>query len=147
VNQTLVSVLAIAFLLSGCAVPASEGIEVREAWARPAAQAGNSAVYFVIRSSEMDEMTGVSSDVAEATEMHESILNGDVMEMRHLESVVLDAGEQVSFEPGGLHVMLVSLKQALNAGDEIEITLHFKNHQDLQLRVPVEEDRGTEMEH
>jgi copper(I)-binding protein len=147
VNQTLVSVLAILFLLSGCAAPASEGIEVREAWARPAAQAGNSAVYFVIRSSEMDEMTGVSSDVAEATEMHESILNGDVMEMHHLESVVLEAGEEVSFEPGGLHIMLIGLKQALNAGDEIDVILHFKNHQDIQLRVPVEGDHGTEMEH
>jgi copper(I)-binding protein len=147
VNQTLVSVLAIVFLLSGCAAPATEGIEVRDAWARPAAQGGNSAVYFVIRSSEPDEMTGFSSDIAEATEMHESIMNGEVMEMHHLESVVLDAGEQVAFEPGGLHIMLINLKQDLEVGDEIALTLHFKNHQDMQLRVPVRDTPAAEQEH
>jgi copper(I)-binding protein len=147
VNRILVSVLATVFLLTGCAAPAKEGIEVRQAWARPAAQAGNGAVYFVIRSSEADKLTGVSSDVAEAAEMHESMMNGDVMEMHHLESVPLEAGQEVHFEPGGLHIMLVNLKQALKTGDEIEITLHFKNYQDIQLRVPVQDTPAMETDH
>jgi periplasmic copper chaperone A len=137
VNQTLVYVLVIVFLLGGCAAPAEEGIEVREAWARPAAQGENGAVYFVIRSSEPDEITGISSEVAEAAEMHESMMNGDVMEMHQLQFVPLGAGEQVTFEPGGMHIMLVSLKQDVKVGDEIEITLHFKNYQDIQVSVPV----------
>jgi periplasmic copper chaperone A len=137
VNQTLVYVLAIVFLLGGCAAPAKEGIEVREAWARPAAQGENGAVYFVIRSSEADEITGISSEVAEAAEMHESMMNGDVMEMHQLQSVPIGAGEQVTFEPGGMHIMLVSLKQDVKVGDEIEIILHFKNYQDIQVSVPV----------
>ena len=142
-NRTFVSVWTIVFLLSGCAAPAKEGIEVRDAWARPAAQGENGAVYFVIRSSEPDEITGISSEGAEAAEMHESMMNGDVMEMHQLQSVVLDAGEQVMFEPGGLHIMLVSLKQGLKVGDEIEITLHFKNHQDIQVSVPVRDSPAS----
>ena len=136
-NRILVSVLAILFLLSGCAAPATEGVEVRYAWARPAAQGGNGAVYFVIRSSTADEIISVSSNVAEAVEMHESTMNGDVMEMHQLESVPLGAGDLVTFEPGGLHIMLIGLKQDLKTGDEIEITLHFKNYQDLPVSVPV----------
>ena len=139
-RKILVVILLMVLLLSSCAAPAKEGIEVREAWARPAAQGGNGAVYFVIRSSEADELTGVSSDVAQAAEMHESMMNGDVMEMHHLESVPLGAGEEVKFEPGGLHIMLVNLKQDLKTGDEIKVTLHFKNYQDIQLRVPVQDN-------
>ena len=124
-------------LLSGCASPASEGVEVHEAWARPAAQGGNGAAYFVIRSSAADEIVGVSSEVADAVEMHESIMSGDVMEMHHLESIPLEAGGEVRFAPGGLHIMLISLKQDLKSGDEIEITLHFMNHEDLTVQVTV----------
>src|SRR5215216_3410406 len=139
VNRISVFVLAIMFLLSGCAAPATEGVEVRDAWARPAAQGENEAVYLVIRSSEEDEITGVSSDVAEAAEIHESMMNGDVMEMHQEESVPLGAGEEVRFEPGGLHIMLVRLKQDLKNGDEFEITLQFKSREDLKVRVAVKD--------
>lgn len=79
--------------------------------------------------------------------MHESKMSGDVMEMRQLQSVPLGAREEMIFEPGGLHVMLVNLKQDLNAGDEIDITLHFKNYQDIPLRVPVQDTPASEHDH
>ena len=85
----------------------------------------------------MDEIVGVTSDVAESVEMHESRMTGDVMEMRQVQSVPLGAGEQVTFEPGGLHIMLVGLKQDLKTGDEFEINLLFKNHNDLRVNVDV----------
>jgi periplasmic copper chaperone A len=147
VNRILVFILAIAFLLSGCAAPATEGVDVREAWARPAAQGDNGAVYFVIRSWEADELVGVTSDVAEVVEMHESMMSGDVMEMHQLESVPLSAGEEVTFEPGSLHLMLVGLKQDLKAGDDIPITLHFKKYQDIQLHVSVQDAPPSEHHH
>ncbi len=43
----------------------------------------------------------------------------------------------MELKPGGYHVMLIGLKQELKAGDEISLTLHFKNHADLTLTVPV----------
>jgi copper(I)-binding protein len=131
--------LAIAFLVCSCAAPATRGVEVRGVWTRPAAQGGNGAVYFAISSTAADELVAVDSDVAETVEMHESRMSGDVMEMRQLQSVPLPAGEQVTFEPGGLHIMLVGLKQDLAIGDEFEITLHFRDYQDIQILVPVQD--------
>lgn len=61
------------------------------------------------------------------------------MQMRPLQSVPIGGKESIEFGPGGYHVMLVGLKQDLNAGDEIEITLHFKNQEDLLVTVPVQE--------
>lgn len=71
--------------------------------------------------------------------MHESTMSGDVMEMHQLQSVPLNAGEDVIFEPGGLHIMLIGLKQDLKPGEEFEITLQFKNSEDLKVSVTVQD--------
>ncbi|RPI89824.1 MAG: copper chaperone PCu(A)C [Chloroflexi bacterium] len=138
-KRILVVVLVMSFLLGACGAP--QGIEVNEAWARPAVQGENGAIYFVIRNHgrEADELTGVSSDVADAVEMHESKMDGDVMQMHQLASVPLDADAEITFEPGGLHIMLVGMKRVLKIGDEVEVTLHFKNFEDIHVMVPVKE--------
>jgi hypothetical protein len=149
VNRILVFTLALVVFLSSCAAPTAEGVEVRDVWMRPAQQGGNGAIYFVIQnhSSQTQEMTGVAADVAEAVEMHESQMSGDVMQMRQLETVSLGPDTEVTFEPGGLHIMLVDLKHDLKAGDEIEVTLHFKNYQDIPLHVPVQDAPPSEHDH
>jgi len=136
-----------ALLLSACS--AEIGIEVHEVWMRPAAQGENGAVYFVIHnhSSEEDELIGISSDIAEAVEMHESKMNGDVMEMNQVESVPLEAYAEIKFEPGGLHIMLVNLKKDVKVGDEIDVTLHFKNFEDIRVMVPVRDTPAPAEEH
>src|SRR5215213_6325682 len=111
VKRILVFFSVLVLLLSGCSTPEAGEIEVHDAWIRPAAQGANGAVYFAIQSSQADELTGISSDVAEAVEIHESMTSGDVMEMHPMESVPLPAGKTVTFKPGGLHIMLVGLKQ------------------------------------
>src|SRR3990172_10518342 len=99
-KRTLVLVLAMPLLLGACAH--EKGIEVREAWMRPAAQSENGAIYFVIRNQtrEANELTGVSSEVADAVEMHENQMNGDVMQMHQLDFIPLGANEEVTFGPG-----------------------------------------------
>ena len=125
-------------LVTACAP--KEGIEVRDAWIRTAQQGGNSAMYFVIHNySADDELVGVSTEIAEAAEMHESSMVDDVMQMRMIESVPLVSGEDVEFASGGLHVMLVGLKEEAKVGDMVEVVLHFKNSEDIRLQVPVQE--------
>lgn len=136
-----------AFFLNACG--SAQGMEVREPWMRPAAQGENGAVYFVIhnRGSNADALTGASSEIAEVLEMHESKMNGDVMQMQQLDSVPLERSAEVKFEPGRLHIMLVDLKKDLNVGDEIEITLHFTNFEDLTVTVPVQDVPAHEEDH
>lgn len=127
------------FLLVAACTP-KEGIEVRDAWIRTAPQGGNSALYFVIHNySADDELVGVSAEVADAAEIHESSMVNDVMHMRVVESVPLASGEDVEFASGGLHVMLVGLKKEAKVGDMVDIVLHFKNSEDFRLQVPVQE--------
>ena len=134
-----VEVIIIAVLLLTACSP-KEGMEVRDAWARAAAQGENGAVYFVIHnySAADDFLVGASADVAETVEIHETSMAGDVMEMHMLPTVLLAAGEDVEFSTGGLHVMLFNLQRELKIGESIEITLHFQNSADLPLTVLVQ---------
>jgi copper(I)-binding protein len=126
-------------LLSACG--SATGITIKDTWARPAAQGGNGAVYFLLQnhSAGSDELIGVSSDVAEAVEMHETTMEGDVMQMQQVLSIPVKGKESIEFAPGGLHVMLIGLKQDLKVGDHFQITLQFAEAKDITLNVPVQE--------
>ena len=138
-KRILPLIAATMLFLSACG--AKSGMEVRNAWARPAAQGGNGGVFFELRNHDAvpDELTGASSTVAEAVEIHESKMDGDVMQMRMIPSLPIEANAEVTFEPGGLHVMLFNLEQELKLDDEFEIVLHFKNHEDITVHVTVED--------
>lgn len=136
-----------AFLLTTCG--AEKGIEIHSAWMRPAGQGENGAIYFVIHnhSSQADELISVTSDIAAAAEMHESKMSEDIMQMTRVESVPLEPYAEIEFTPGGLHVMLVDLMNDLKVGDQIEVTLHFKNSEDIKVTVPVRETAAPEEDH
>ncbi|HEX5808253.1 MAG TPA: copper chaperone PCu(A)C [Anaerolineales bacterium] len=140
-------VLILGVLIGAC--DAKNGIEVDELWMRPVQQGENGAVYFVIHnhSSQADALTGISSDVAEAAEVHESQMNADVMQMHPIQSLPLEPDAEVAFEPGGYHVMLVGVQKELKVGDEIQITLHFQNSADIALTVPVSDMPAHEENH
>ncbi len=136
----LLVVVAGTALLSAC-TPVDD-MEAREYWVRAASKDGNTAVYMILQNHTPvgDELTRVSSDAAQAVEMHESRLGADgVMQMIPQTSVSLATDSEVEFEPGGLHIMLIGLKQELVAGQEITVILHFKKHGDINLTVPVKD--------
>ena len=128
--------ISAAFLLTACG--AEKGIEVHKVWMRPGAQGNNGAVYFVMHNhaSETDELMSVTSDAAEAVELDETTVVDDVAKMKKVDSVPVEAFAEIEFAPRGYHVMLIGLKQDLKVGDEIEITLHFKDHEDITIKVP-----------
>lgn len=69
--------------------------------------------------------------------MHQTCMDGDIMLMRRITSVPIEGKASVEFAPGSYHVMLVELKRDLNIGDHIQVSLHFRDHEDITLTVPV----------
>jgi periplasmic copper chaperone A len=141
-KRVFIFLLAEIFLLNAC--DAATGIEVSNAWMRPAMKDGNGAVYFVLQnhSAAADELTGVSSEIAQAVEMHQSTMEGDVMQMQQVMSVPIEGKEGIEFAPGGYHVMLIGLKQDVKLGDQIQVTLNFADHEDITISVPVQQNEG-----
>jgi periplasmic copper chaperone A len=54
-------------------------------------------------------------------------MEGDVMKMRPMsDGIVIPAGETVSLEPGGLHVMFMGLSSPFIEGETVTVTLTFE---------------------
>ena len=90
--------------------------------------APNGAAYFRIenRGTEADRIVSAHTPVAERAEIHTHEMDGAMMKMRHVHSVDVPAGGSVAFEPEGLHVMLLGLKEPLVGGKSFPITLVFE---------------------
>jgi copper(I)-binding protein len=134
--------LALSACGSGSEARASRELKVEQAWARPAAAGGNSAVYFVVNNPTGQEeiLLSASSAAAESTELHMSMEGHEgTMSMQPQDSLAVPAGSRLEFQPGGLHVMLVNLAEALEPEDTIPLSLHFQNAGEIQLIVPVRE--------
>jgi copper(I)-binding protein len=114
-------------------------------WARPTAgSATTAAVYFTVTNkSQPDRLTGVSTPIAAAAELHETINDNGVMKMRPVQSIALDPGKPVTFKPGGYHVMLTGVKGALKAGDSFPLTLTFEHAQPITETVKVDAAGGA----
>jgi copper(I)-binding protein len=138
-------------------------IEVTDAWARTSpAVADAGAAYMVLTNrGDVDDAlvsASVADTVAATVELHETRaaggMGGDMgggggmggsstttpmMEMVPVDRIDVPAGESVSLEPGGLHIMLLGLVEPLTAGDELELTLTFEVAGDVVATVVVGE--------
>lgn len=85
-----------------------------------------------------DRLVSATSPVAERVEIHQMSMQGDVMRMRPLpEGVPLPAGQTVELKPGGIHLMMMDLKQPLAQGQTVPVTLTFEKAGQVELPLTV----------
>lgn len=93
--------------------------------------------------SQPDRLLGIDTNFPRAM-IHKSELEDGVMKMTHQkDGVVIPAGETVTFEPGGLHLMFMGLKGALKEGETADVTLHFENSGSVPVVFNVEKRKVT----
>jgi len=156
-NPTRLAFLAIAPLaLAACG--GDDPITIEGQWARTSpAMASMGAAYMDITSSEGDQLVGVRvpASIAARAEIHEMVpadmpmddsmdesmddgeMDMGAMVMQQIMALDLPAGETVSLEPGGYHVMLIDLAEPLAEGDTFNVTLDFAEADDLTVEVVV----------
>ena len=129
----------LAVVLAACGAAGSGELQVNDVWARPGLAGGNGAIFFVIDNpGAADLLLSASSDVADAVEMHKTIMQEGNMQMVQQMNVPVPTGETV-FKPGDLHVMLIGLKNDLKVGDTFSVTLNFEKNGEKTLSVTVRE--------
>lgn len=138
-------ILLAALLLAGPATaqPQPEtagGIAVTRAWTRAAGQGGTGAGFLAIgnRGAAADRLVGASSPAARVIELHTHLREGEVMRMRPVEAIDIAAGQTVTLQPGGLHLMLIGLGQPLVQGQVVPVTLRFARAGEVQVQLRVE---------
>ncbi|MFM2042906.1 MAG: hypothetical protein RLY86_1482 [Pseudomonadota bacterium] len=135
--SALLSFIAAISLWAGVADAAD--VTVGDAFVRAgAAQATAGAAFMTLTSPTSDRLIAASSPVAERVELHTHIMDGGIARMRKVEGGIdLPAGAPVALQPGGLHIMLIGLKQPLREGETIQVALTFATAPALTVDVPV----------
>jgi copper(I)-binding protein len=141
---------ALLFAANLLAAGAAESVAVEGAYARavPPGQP-NSAVFMVLRNAGDQDLALVSAEspASDVVELHTHTMDEGMMKMRKVEQIDLPAGETVTLEPGGLHVMLIGLKEQLVPGAEVTVTLGFSDGTSAELTAPVREIKPAMADH
>jgi periplasmic copper chaperone A len=105
----------------------------------------NSAAYLTIENKgDADVLlsASVSSDVADAAELHQSKEENGMMMMNPMPAGIdVPANGKLEIKPASYHIMLVNVKQTLAPGQTIKLALKFKNNGAVSLDVPVRENK------
>lgn len=106
-----------------------------------AAMGATSAIYMTIANTGAsdDTLLAARADVATAVELHETTMQDDVMKMQPVENIPVPAGGSVELKRGGLHIMLLGVKQELKAGDTFPAVLVFAQAGEIPITVTVQD--------
>lgn len=100
------------------------------------------AAYFVIHNTgeSPDRLLSVETPVAEKAELHEHVMQGDLMKMQQVPSVAVPAKGDLTFAPMAYHVMLLGLKDRslLADGKQFPLTLTFEKAGKVEVDVSVQ---------
>lgn len=107
---------------------AQTAVKVENAWVRGTVATQTATGAFMRLTPSTDaRLVGATSPVAGVVEIHEMAMDKDVMRMRQVPGLDLVAGRTFELRPGGYHVMLMDLKQAIKADEPVLITLVFED--------------------
>lgn len=140
VKTTLLAAGLLAFALPAYA---ADAIMVMEPYARSSgasAKSGAAFMQIMNKGDADDRLVSASSDVAGRVELHthKEGENG-VVQMRHVpEGFELPAGDTLSLERGGKHVMFMGLTAPFEDGATVNVTLTFEKAGDVQIEIPVD---------
>ena len=136
-----------AFIVLVSVIPASAetvrvgDLVIETPWAR--ASIGTSrptAAYLTIRNEGggPDVLTGIETPVAIMAEVHKMEMKDGVSKMGPAGPIEIPSGGSVRLAPGGLHVMLMKLRQPLQKGEHFVMALIFKKAGRVEVNVPIQ---------
>jgi copper(I)-binding protein len=122
--------------LSACAPAETGKVEVTGAWVRASDfsdhTGGMTGVFMQITNTTDETVTliGGTSAIAPMIETHQVV---DGVMSKKEGGIEIKAGETVTLEPGGLHVMLMGLTEPILVGTKVNLTLKFDGAPDIVL--------------
>jgi copper(I)-binding protein len=141
-NRRNLVVLALGAALA--ALPARAGeLAITDAWSRstpPGATVG--VAYFTLKNDtgRSDRLLRITTPAASKVQVHRTETLDGIARMREVAVLHVDAGQTVRFEPNGMHLMLMGLKQPLVEGKTFAIELLFEVAGPRKVEVAVRRD-------
>ena len=149
--KLLLSTLLLSSLLLSPVVQAEVAISIENAYVRATPPTVTTSAFFAeIKNNSKEDRFIVSAhcQTAGKVELHDVIIDGDVMKMRQIKQIKIPAEQSIRLKPGSLHVMLFNLKKPLQENNTIKVTLTFANGERQTLTAPIKKVMsGMKMEH
>jgi hypothetical protein len=111
-----------------------------DAWSRATVSGAKSAAVYgtlVNNGQQPVVIERIETAVADTAQVHESLLEGDMMRMKHLHHFSIGPGRSVELAPGGIHIMLMGVKENLSAGETFNIEIVPDRGQAIEVTVKI----------
>jgi copper(I)-binding protein len=110
-------------------------------WAPPTpglARAASAYLQITNNGRNADRLLSAASSRAQTVELHTHVMDGNIARMRRVETIDVAPGATVTFQPGGLHVMMMGLQSPLAEGERVKLTLTFEKAGQIEVDILVE---------
>lgn len=137
-KRIFLALFLIAIAPAAWALSPVNAVQVINPWSR--ATAGRTAAVYVTFENNTrsdDRLVAAATAIAERAELHVASSENGVMRMRPLDAIEIKSGTQATLKPGGMHIMLIGLKQPLRAGQTFPLTLSFERSGNIEITVKV----------
>ena len=127
--------LLIPLLVTGCTSPG--GVVAEDLWVKSSEmsmQGGMTAVYGTLTNKTQQDvvLVGGETEIAGVVEVHEMTMIDGETKMQEIDGgLAIPAGMSIVLEPGGNHLMLMMLRDDLEAGEDISVTFDFDGAEDI----------------
>ena len=92
-------------------------------------------------------LKSVSSNISKKTEIHDMKIEQDIMKMEKIKNpITIPKGKKIVFEPGGLHIMFIKLKNNLMLKENKIVIFEFEKHGKIEIFMKVKK-LGMKKEH
>lgn len=122
-------------------------VTVTDPWVKAAEEGMTAAFGTVVNGTDTDlTLNGVQTEASPEVQLHETSSDGSGgMSMSEKEGgFPLPAGGELVLEPGGNHLMFMSLVEPLEPGAEVELTLLFEDGTEVPVTATVKDYAGAE---
>src|SRR5471030_1857398 len=117
-------------------------LKIGHPWARatsPTAPAGGGFLSVTNTGTVPDRLVSAQSAAADAIQIHEMKMDGDVMRMREVgQGLEIAPGATVTLAPGGFHLMMMGKKGPLKQGTKVPLTLVFEKAGKIDVELAIE---------
>ena len=127
------------FATAAAALAQTAPIEIDHPWSR-ATKGQVGVIYMTIKNTGTadDRLVAAATPVAGTAGLHVSSEENGVMKMRPVPTIEVKAKGAAELSPGGVHVMLMGLKQPLQEGTSFPLSLTFEKAGKVEVTVAVE---------
>lgn len=126
---------------------ASDKIEVENAWIREAPPTAKVMAGYMIISNNSDDTVMLNSVTSEGfgrVEFHRTEMRDGMATMIPITHITIKPHGKITFEPGGLHLMLINPKKPIKADDTVTLNLKFSDELVIPIVVSTKKGHGME---